>query len=178
MSELGVAIRPKAGVLCVVCKRSELGPAEAPQPRRGQVGAAAVHLGVSVRVRIRRAYPRPRRYVRQTLLIKIVVGGGPGLVAVRGNGLRQTRASQRGPGQTVAGLTTAGCARSTPVVTRAAAALLPSPGGCAPAAAPRLRLHISLRQRTIAGQCGKQQEEAEQAGRQRLQLAGGPSLLA
>ena len=149
MSELGVAIRPKAGVLCVLCRRSELGSAEVPQPRRGQVGAAAVHLGVRVRVRIRRAYPRPRRYVRQTLLIKLVVGGGPRLVAVRSNGLRQTTASQRGPGKTVAGLTTAGCARSTPVATRAAVALLPSLGGCAPAAAPRLRPCISLRQRTI-----------------------------
>ena len=83
-------------------QKSELGAAEVAQPRRGEVGAAAVHLGVSVRVRIRRAYPRPRRYVRQTLLVKLVVGGGPRLVAVRSNGLRQTTASQRGPGQTVA----------------------------------------------------------------------------
>ena len=177
MSELGVAIRPTRGLegkccVCILCRRSELGSAEVPQPRRGQVGAAAVHLGVSVRVRIRRAYPRPRRYVRQTLLIKLVVGGVPRLVAVRGNGLRQTRASQRGPGQTVAGLTTGGCARSRPAATLAAAALLPSPGGCAPAAAPRPRLYISLHSAPSPWSAREQQDVA---GRQRLQLAGGPS---
>ena len=148
MSELGVAIRPKAGVLCVYADGQSL---DRPRSRSRVVARSALlpctlasALGFASDAPIRAPVGMYAKLSSSNSSLEAVHDSS--LFAATGYVRRQR---QRGLGKTVAGLTTAGCARSTPAATLAAAALLPSLGGCAPAAAPHPRPCISLRQRTI-----------------------------